>query len=85
MAPDWVSSLSPSTRLARPKSVTWGCPSRVEQDVGRLQVAVEDAALVGVVDGRRRRVATSRGDAPGIGGVVRRAARRGCRRRSASC
>ena len=50
MAPVCVRPLSPSSRLARPKSVTCGWPSRVEQDVGRLEVAVEDAALVGVVD-----------------------------------
>ena len=41
----------PRRRLARPKSVTCGCAVGVEQDVGRLQVAVQDAALVGVVDG----------------------------------
>ena len=44
MAPDWVSSTSASTFLASPKSVTCGWPSVVDQDVGRLEVAVEDAA-----------------------------------------
>ena len=39
----------PRRCLARPKSVTWGWPCAIEQDVGRLEVAVEDAALVGVV------------------------------------
>ena len=60
MAPVCVSPLSPSTRLARPKSVTCGSPLAVEQDVGRLEVAVQDAALVGVVHRPRAPLATSR-------------------------
>ena len=48
--PEPVSPLSPSSFLASPKSVTRGLPSLVEQDVGRLQVAVDHAALVGVFD-----------------------------------
>ena len=79
-----VSSASASTRLARPKSVTCGWPCVVDQDVGRLEVAVEDAPHVGVVhrlgrlgQQRARRPAGRRGRPP--------AGRRGCRRRPASC
>ena len=50
IAPDRVSSLSPSTRLARPKSVDVGLPLGVHQDIGRLQVAMEDAPLMGMMD-----------------------------------
>ena len=49
MAPDCVRSPSPSIRRARPKSVTCGCVALVDQDVRRLQVAMEDSALMGVV------------------------------------
>ena len=56
----------------------------VEQDVGRLQVAVQDAALVGVVDGLGDLGDQPRGG-PRVGRVARPAAWPGCRRRSASC
>ena len=46
-----VSLQSASIRLARPKSVTCGLAAAIEQDVRWLQVAVEDATLVGVVHG----------------------------------
>ena len=49
-----VSPLSPSSLLASPKSVTRGWPVGVEQDVGRLEVAVDDAVLVGVLRRPRR-------------------------------
>ena len=48
--PEPVSPLSPSSFLASPKSVTRGLPLLVEEDVGRLEVAVDHAALVGVLD-----------------------------------
>ena len=51
--PEPVSPLSVSSFLARPKSVTRGLPFGVEQDVGRLQVAVDHPALVGELDGFR--------------------------------
>ncbi len=38
------------TNLASPKSATFGVPVRRQQDVGRLQVAVEDAAVVCVLN-----------------------------------
>ena len=83
-APESVSSPSPSIRLASPKSVTCGRPSRVEQDVRRLEVAVQDAPLVGVVDrpGDRRH---QPGRGPRVGRVVGQPARPGCRPRPASC
>ena len=43
MAPERVCCESPSICLARPKSVILGLPSSVKQDVGRLQVAVDNA------------------------------------------
>src|SRR6516165_979903 len=53
MSPVRVRSCSSSRRLARPKSVTLGTNSAAcgEEDVRRLQVAVKDAALVGVGHG----------------------------------
>ena len=45
----WPSS--ESSRLARPKSVILGAPSAGKQDVGRLEVAMDDPGLVGDVDG----------------------------------
>ena len=69
------SAVAASSRLARPKSVTCGWPSRVEQDVGRLQVAVEDARAGGRGGRPGRRVATSR--AAARGSCRGRAARRG--------
>ena len=42
-----------SSVLARPKSVILGVPSAVEQDVGRLQVAVDDARPVRLGDAAR--------------------------------
>ena len=36
---------------ARPKSMRCGWPSPVHHDVGRLQVAMDDALLVGMVQG----------------------------------
>ena len=45
-----VRSESPSSRRARPKSVMRGWSCGVNQDVGRLEVAVQNAVLVGVVD-----------------------------------
>ena len=54
--------------------MTWGLPCLVEQDVGRLQVAVEDAALVGVVHGLGHD-----GHQPGRGGEI------GGESRPASC
>ena len=64
MAPDWVSSLSPSTLLGQAEVGDVRLALVVEQDVGRLEVAVEDAALVGVVDGPAAS-ATSRAAARG--------------------
>ncbi len=37
--------------LARPQSITWTSPKDADHDVGRLQVAVDHAAGVGVGDG----------------------------------
>ena len=51
-----VSASSRSRSLARPKSVILGTPSSVEQDVGRLEVAVDDPALVGEVHGPGERL-----------------------------
>ncbi len=48
--PEPVKPLSPSSFFARPKSVTRGIAGLVEQDVGRLQVAVDHAALMGILD-----------------------------------
>ena len=49
-----VRPLSPPTFLASPKSVTLGCPALVEKHVGRLQVAMNDAARMGIGDGLGR-------------------------------
>ena len=49
--PDSVWPSSESIRLARPKSVILGTPSDGVQDVGRLEVAVDDPGLVRDVDG----------------------------------
>ena len=43
----WVSAL---VRRATPKSRILGWPVGVDHDVGRLEIAVDDALLVGVVD-----------------------------------
>ena len=51
-SPGRVSSSLPSA-LARPKSVTQIVPCEVEQQVGRLDVAVEDPVGVGIVPGPR--------------------------------
>ena len=50
MSPVWV-RFCWSSALARPKSVTQTVPAGVEQEVRRLDVAVEDALLVGVLQG----------------------------------
>ena len=50
IAPETVRPASSSIRLARPKSVTWVWPCAIQEDIGGLQVAVEDAPLVGVAD-----------------------------------
>ena len=63
-----VSELSSETRRARPKSVIWGWPSRSMQDVRGLQVAVEEALAVGVMDGRRQLGHEPR-RGPGIAGI----------------
>ena len=47
-----VSSLSVSSLLASPKSVTRGAPGCVDQDVGRLEVAMQDMVLMGVLHGQ---------------------------------
>ena len=57
---------SPSIRLARPKSRNVGMALVIQQDVGRFQVAVKDAALVGVVNG----VGDLRHDPRGLARVV---------------
>ncbi len=44
--PEWVWPSSSSSRLARPKSVILGEPSGGEEDVGRLQVAMDHARPV---------------------------------------
>ncbi len=51
MEPDWVSAAVLSTRLARPKSVMWWDAVLVDEDIGGLEITVQDAALVGVVNG----------------------------------
>ena len=51
IAPDWVSSMLSSSFLASPKSVTWGLPLLVQQDVRGLQIAVQDAPRMGVMHG----------------------------------
>ena len=44
-----VKPLSDCTFLARPKSVTRGPALRIQEHIGRLEVAVDHAPLVGVV------------------------------------
>jgi hypothetical protein len=46
---DCVRLLSTSTHLARPKSATWGRALRVKEDIGRLEITVQDTALVGMM------------------------------------
>ena len=48
--PEPVSPLSPSSFFASPKSVTRGLPALVEEDVGRLEVAVDHAVPMGILD-----------------------------------
>ena len=56
--------------------MTLGVPSRVEQDVRRLQVAVDDACVVGGVDGAGQRLdQTPAASAGGSGVPPSRAAR----------
>ena len=50
-----------ATRLARPKSVTCGWPVGVDQHVRRLQIAVQNAVLVGIMDGPRDHGEVARG------------------------
>ena len=45
---------SPSTSLTSPRSVSLATPSRVDQDVVGLHVAVDQALLVGPVQPLRR-------------------------------
>ena len=58
-----VARRSSSSRLARPKSVILGVPSRRQQDVGRLEVAVDDAAAGGRACMARASVSTRAGRA----------------------
>ena len=51
MSPVCVRSVARRSTLARPKSVTQTLPSGVQQQVRRLDVAVEDALAVGVGQG----------------------------------
>ena len=82
--PETDSEPLPSSFLASPKSVTWGWPSAIEQDVRGLQVAVQDAPLMGVVHRPRdlghqpRRLAR-------LGRVLVQDARPGSGPRPASC
>ena len=62
--PDGVAPGSVSRRLARPKSVIFGSAVLGEQDVARLEVAVDDAALVGVMHGPGQRLDQARGLGP---------------------
>ena len=53
MAPDWVRARVRLDPLGQAEVGDVRLAVGVEQDVGRLEVAVQDAALVGVVDGPR--------------------------------
>ena len=55
MAPDCVSSLSPATRARQAEVGDVRVAVLVDEDVGRLQVAVEDATQVGVMYGLGQR------------------------------
>ena len=77
-------SLSPLDALGQAEVGDVRLALGVEQDVGRLEVAVQDAALVGVVDrpGHRRQQPRPPARVPG---QTRQMLRPGCRPRSASC
>ena len=65
---------------ARPKSVMRTLPGRIEHDVGRLEIAMDDAALVGGREARRRAGARSRSRGPRESARCGAAARPGPRR-----